>query len=388
MKLAHRVKDISASLTLAITAKAKKMLKKGINVINFAAGEPDFDTPKTIKTAAVSAIEAGFTKYTPSSGINELKEAISAKFKRDNGLNYKASQILVSCGAKHSLYNIFQVLCESGDEVIIPSPYWVSYPEMVKLAGAKPVTIKTDPKNGFKLTDKELKNAYNKHTKAIIINSPSNPTGSVYSEEDLSRVAKWAISKNIFVISDEIYEYLIYDSLKHVSIASLGEKISDLTVVVNGVSKSHSMTGWRIGYIGANNEEIITAINKLQSHSTSNPCSISQKAALEALTGGSGFLENMVMEFGSRRDYMIARINEMKALGFVKPSGAFYLFCDISKLGMDSTTFSQRLLEEAHVASIPGVAFGWDTHARFSFATSMDNIKEGAERLKQWLEKQ
>ena len=387
MRLAHRVASVVPSMTLAITTRAKKMSREGKNVINLAAGEPDFDTPSHIKSAAVSAINDGFTKYTPSSGIQELKKAICGKFKKDNKLDYKLSQVIVSCGAKHSLYNIFQVLCQKGEEVIIPSPYWVSYPEMVKLAGAKPVIVKTDAGGGFKLTEKDLKRAISRRTRAIIINSPSNPTGNVYCIEDLSMVAKWAVSKNIFVISDEVYEKLIYDGLRHLSIAGLSRKMYELTLIVNGVSKSYSMTGWRIGYL-AGDEKIVEAINKLQSHSTSNPSSISQKAALEALLSSEDSVIEMAGEFETRRDYMMARMKEIKKFNFFKPSGAFYIFCDISGTGIDSSAFAKRLLEEAHVAVIPGIAFGWDSHIRLSFATSMDDIKEGMTRIARWLERQ
>ncbi len=387
MRIAKRVQDVAPSLTLAITARAKEMKKQGRSIVNFAAGEPDFDTPANVKKAAVSAIEAGFTKYTPASGMKELKDAICSKLKSDNGLSYKPSQVIVSCGAKHVLYNIFQVLCEPGDEVVIPSPYWVSYPEMVKLSGAKPVIVKTSAKDGFRLTEAQLKKAISKKTKAIILNSPSNPTGSVYCIEHLSMVAKIAAEKNIFVISDEIYEKLLYDNLKHISIASLGKKIFDLTLVVNGVSKSHSMTGWRIGYV-AGDEKIISSINKLQSHSTSNPASISQKAALEALTGKQDYVSEARGEFEARRDYIVARIKEIKGLDCFKPQGAFYVFCDISKTKMDSMNFAKKLLEEEGVAVIPGVAFGWDNYVRMSFATSMDEIKEGMTRITRWLEKQ
>ena len=387
MKLAKRVEDVAASITLAITAKARKMKAEGKSITNFAAGEPDFDTPANIKAAAVSAITRGFTKYTPASGTNELKAAICDKFRKDNGLSYKPSQVVVSCGAKHSLYNIFQALCEKGDEVIIPSPYWVSYPEMVKLSGATPVIVKTTSANGFRLTEKDLEKATTKRTKALILNSPSNPTGSVYCIENLSMVAKWAEERNIFVISDEIYEKLIYDNLTHISIASLSKKMHELTIVVNGVSKSYSMTGWRIGYL-AGNELLVASINKIQSHSTSNPTSISQMAALEALKGKQDFIAEAYKEFAARRDYLAARISEIEKLSFFKPSGAFYLFSNISKTGMDSMTFAKRLLEEAHVAVIPGIAFGWDTHVRMSFAAGMEEIKEGMNKLTRWLEKQ
>ncbi len=384
MRLAKRVSGISPSATLDITSKAKRMVKEGIDVVNFAAGEPDFDTPAFIKAQAIRAIEDGFTKYTPSSGTAELRDAVSAKFKKDNGLDYAAFQIVISCGAKHSLYNAFQALCDVEDEVIIPSPYWLSYPEMVRMAGASPVFVRTTADDNFKLTEKALKAAITSRTKALILNSPSNPTGCVYDMKELEMVAALAIRHKIFVISDEIYEKLIYDGKRHVSIASLGKKIYDLTVTVNGVSKSYSMTGWRIGY-AAGPAEIMEAISNMQSHATSNPASISQKAAFAALTGDQECIEVMRSEFEKRRDLMVAGVREIKNLSCVKPEGAFYLFCDVSRLKMDSIKLATRLLDEAKVAVVPGTPFGSASHIRLSFATSEENIKKGMERIREWV---
>ncbi len=383
LDLSKRSQDIEASATLEITAKAKKLKESGIDIVSFGAGEPDFDTPDYIKEAAVKAINAGFTKYTPASGTNELRLAISEKFKRDNGLNYLPEQIVVSCGAKHSLYNIFQVICDADDEVIIPAPYWISYPEMVKMASAKPVFVRTRVDDNFKLRPKELEQAVTSKTKAIIINSPSNPTGSVYQEKELQIVADIALKHKIWVISDEIYEDIIYGDKKHISIASLGKDIYDLTVTVNGLSKSYSMTGWRIGYLGAP-LKISKAVGNLQSHSTSNPASISQKASLAALQGDKEFIKKMVSEFKVRRDYMVAKLKSIKGFSPFNPDGAFYVFCDISDLKLKAAVLANRLLEEARVAVVPGEGFGFDTYIRFSFATGIDQIKKGLERIEQW----
>lgn len=384
MELSKRIKEIEPSATLAISAQAKRMKAQGIVVVDFGAGEPDFETPSYIKEAGKASIDEGFTKYTPASGIWELKEAISEKLKKDNGLSYLPSEICISCGAKHALYNTFQVLCQEGDEVIVPSPYWVSYPEMVKLSGAKPVLVRTAPKNDFKLSAKLLESSITDRTKAIVLNSPSNPTGSVYSKDELEEVRAVATSHGIWVISDEVYEKIIYDGANHISIASLGDNIFRKTVVINGVSKTYSMTGWRIGYL-ASAKPIASAVGILQSHSTSNPASISQKAALIALKGGDASFKEMVGEFAKRRDYMMGRVAEIKGITPNKPRGAFYLFCDISKLGMDSVSFVKSLLEEEKVAVVPGISFGWDTHIRLSFATSMEAIKEGMDRIEKFV---
>jgi len=386
MKLAKRVSEIAESVTLDITSKAKKLAREGVDVVNFAAGEPDFDTPVHIKTAAIKAINDGFTKYTPSSGVPELKEAIVQKFKKDNSLDYSPQQVVVSNGAKHSLYNIFQALCEEGDEVIIPAPYWLSYPAMVNLAGAAPVYIQTKQENNFKVTESQLASKITKRTKCFVLNSPSNPTGAVYGLDELSLIARLAVKHKFSVISDEIYEKLVYDGKKHISIASLGKDIYGLTVTVNGLSKSFSMTGWRIGY-AAGPVEVMKAISNIQSHAASNPSSISQKAAIAALSGDQACVEAMRAEFEKRRDLMVSRITGMKKMGCFRPEGAFYLFCDISKLKLGSVEAANRLLDEARVAVIPGEPFGADSFIRLSFATSMDAIKKGMDRIEEWVNK-
>jgi aspartate aminotransferase len=386
MRLAKRVLGINESVTLEITSKAKKMALEGIDVVSFAAGEPDFDTPAHIKAAAIKAINNGFTKYTPSSGMPALREAISVKFKKDNGIDYAPGQIVVSNGAKHSLYNIFQAICEAGDEVLIPSPYWLSYPAMVSLAEAKPVFVETSPDDNFKATEEALLSKITNRTKCLILNSPSNPTGCVYAQRDLEMIAKLAVKHKFFVISDEIYEKLIYDSKKHVSIASLGRDIYDWAITVNGVSKSYAMTGWRIGY-AAGPQDIMKAIGSMQSHATSNPSSISQKATLEALTRDQAFIEEMRAEYEKRRDYMVSRVSTMKNLSCVNPEGAFYLFCDISKTKKDSVTIARSLLESANVAAIPGEPFGARNFIRLSFATGMDTIKKGMDRMEEYFAK-
>ena len=385
MKIARRMREVKESPTLAITAKAKEMKQRGEDVVSFGAGEPDFDTPSHIKRAAIKAIENGFTKYTASSGIPELKKAICEKLLQENGLGYEPSQIIVSCGAKHSLYNIFQVICDEGDEAIIPSPYWVSYPEMVRLAGGVPVFLKTKQSDEFKVKPGDLRKAITKRTVAFILNSPSNPTGSVYDKAELESIAEVLIDRKIAVISDEVYEKLIYDSEKHISFASLGKAAYDLTFVVNGVSKSYAMTGWRIGYLAAPNKELALSVGRLQDHSTSNPTSPAQSAALEALRGNQSCVDEMVEEFRKRRDFMVEKINELKGISCVKPKGAFYVFCDISKTKMDSLNFASKLLEEAKVAVIPGEPFGWNTHIRLSFATGIEEIKKGLERIANWI---
>ena len=386
-RLAERLKKINPSATLAITSKAKKLKSEGRDIITLAAGEPDFDTPDFIKAAAIEAINAGFTKYTPSSGIPELKKLVCDKFKKDNSLDYIPEQIVVSCGAKHSIFNTLMALVNPGDEVLIPSPYWVSYPEMVNLCEGNPRFIKTLPDNNFKITAKDLEKYINPRTKILILNSPSNPTGCVYGPEELKEIAKVCVNRKIFVISDEIYGKIIYDGLRHVSIGSLNKEIYGLTITVNGISKSHAMTGWRIGYLGAP-VDIADAISKLQDHSTSNPASISQKAAVAALNSGDEFTGNMCREFQKRRDYIAARLRKIKNIGFFLPQGAFYIFCDISKTGLDSVTFASRLLEEASIAIIPGDGFGRDDYVRLSFTASMEQIGKAMDRLEGWLKEQ
>lgn len=389
MVLAKRVSKLKPSPTLAIDAKAKAMIAQGIDVVNFGVGEPDFDTPDNVKEAAIRAINNGFTKYTAVGGTDELKEAIAKKLQSDNNLTYSKNQIIVSCGAKHSLYNIAQVLFGKGDEVIIPAPYWVSYPDQVILNDAKPVILNTKEENNFMLSAKELKKKITKKTKAIILNSPSNPTGSAYGKNILEEIADIAVKKKIFIVSDEIYEKIIYDGFKHISIASLNEKIKNLTIVVNGLSKSHSMTGWRIGY-AAGPDEIISAMNKVQSQSTSNPASISQKAAVEALKGPQDFIAKMLNEFDKRRRYIVERLNKIKGVTCAIPKGAFYAFPNVSKLygkscnGKNikgSSDLANYFLDKAQTAVVAGDAFGADDYIRFSYATSMGNIKKGIDRI-------
>jgi len=383
-RIAERLAKINPSSTLAITAKANKLKAEGKDVVSFAAGEPDFDTPEPIKAAAISAINSGFTKYTPTTGTQELKAAIADKFKRDNNLVYAPNQIVVSCGAKHSIFNALFVLVEAGDEVIIPSPYWVSYPEMVNLCQATPKLVKTEASNDFKMTPQDLEKYISPKTKVLILNSPSNPTGCVYNEDELRAIADICVRNKIFVISDEIYEKIIYDNIKTVSIASFNKEIYDLTITVNGLSKSHSMTGWRIGYIGAP-ADIIAAISKFQDHSTSNPVSISQKAAVAALAMPDTASQAMTAEFQKRRDYIVKRISGMKKISCVIPRGAFYIFCDISKTGLDSMSIANRLLDEQMMAVIPGAAFGNDNCIRLSFATGLKQIEKGMDRLETFL---
>ncbi|TDT61539.1 pyridoxal phosphate-dependent aminotransferase [Fonticella tunisiensis] len=393
MELSNKAQRISSSLTLAISAKAKKLKEQGIDVINFSAGEPDFTTPTNVQNAAVEAIRKGLIRYTPASGILELKEAISRKLKRDNNLDYMPTQIVISNGAKHSIYNALMAICNPGDEVIIPVPYWVSYPEIVKLADAVPVMVKTKEENNFKYTKEDLESAITNKTKAIILNSPNNPTGAVYSEKELGAIAEIAIEHDLIVISDEIYEKLIYGDAKHISIASLNQEIKKRTIVINGVSKAYAMTGWRIGY-AASEENIAKIISNIQSHATSNPNSIAQYASVEALAGPQDDVEKMRSEFEKRRDYMVEKINSINNISCKKPDGAFYVMINISKLKGESiknhkinTSFDlcSALLEVAKVAAIPGAAFGVDDYIRLSYATSMENIIEGLERIENFL---
>jgi aspartate aminotransferase len=385
-KFSRKISSIKPSATLAITSKAKSMVAAGEDVIILAAGEPDFDTPECIKEAAVKALEKGDTKYTPASGKLSLKKAVCRKLEKDNGLNYTPAQIVISCGAKHSIYNVLQVLCEADDEVIVVHPYWLSYPEMVRLGGARPVTVKTKRENDFKLTADGIRAVLTKKTRAIIINSPSNPCGAVYEEKDLREIADVCLDAGITIISDEIYEKIIFDGRKHFSIASVSEDAKKSTVVVNGVSKSYSMTGWRIGYLAAE-PEIASLVSTLQSQSTSNPCSISQAAAEYALTNDSleEEMDKNREEYQRRRDALAELMSgETKIKPFI-PSGAFYMFCDISATGMDSLTFSEKLLQEKKVAVIPGGPFGEDNYIRISFATDPKEIDRGLARIKEWL---
>jgi len=386
-RLAERLKEVTESSTLAITSKIKRLKSHGQDVVNLAAGEPDFDTPQPVKSAAIEAINSGFTKYTPSSGITELKELICEKFKRDNSLVYGPNQIVISCGAKHSIFNVIFALINKGDEALVPSPYWLSYPHMVRLCSGIPRFIRTCAQDSFKLDPKELTRHINAKTKLLILNSPSNPAGCVYSGEELSEIAKICVRKKIFVLSDEIYEKIIFGGNKHVSIAGLNKDIYDLTITINGVSKSYSMTGWRIGYLGAP-ADIADAVSRLQGHTTSNPTSIAQKAAVAALKMGDEFSAQACAEFKKRRDFCASRLKTMKNLSFSLPQGAFYIFCGISATGLKSLEFANRLLDEAHVGVIPGDAFGMDSHIRISFTTSLGQLEKGMDRLRDWLERQ
>jgi aspartate aminotransferase len=395
VKLAERMSTVKPSPTLAVTAKAKAMKAQGIDVVGFGAGEPDFDTPKNIKEAAIKAIEEGFTKYTPSGGIEELKDAIIDKFKNENGLSYDRSQIVVTCGAKHAIYALAQAILNEGDEVIIPSPYWVSYPDIVSLMGGKPVIVEAKEKDGFKIDPARLKKAITPKTKAMVINSPSNPTGAAYEPSELLKIAEIAVEKGILVISDEIYERFVYDGFKFSSIASLGKEIKDQTIVINGVSKTYSMTGWRIGY-AAGPKEIINAITDLQSQSTSNPTSIAQKASVEALRGSQDSVAVMVEEFDRRRRAMVDKLNSLPGVSCFNPQGAFYCFPNLSsyygkslkdKKIKGSADMSTYLLEEAKVAVVSGDAFGADEHIRLSYAISSESIRKGLERIEDALKK-
>lgn len=386
MRLSKRAQNINPSLTISITAKAKEMKKQGLDVVSFAAGEPDFDTMFHIKEAAKKAIDEGFTKYTATSGIIELKEAICAKLRRDNWLDYEPENIIVSTGAKQALFNIIMVLVDPGEEVIIPVPYWVSYDEMVKIAGGQCVFLKT---NNFKINPQDLEEVITPKTRMLILNSPGNPSGIVYEEKELRQIASICLKHNIYILSDEIYEKIVYGK-KHVSIASVNEKIKKLAIVVNGVSKSYAMTGWRIGYAAAE-EEIIKAATRLQDHTTSNPTSISQKAALAALNGPEDHVGKIIYEYKKRRDFMMERLNRIEGMIASRPDGAFYVFANVSKFYSNevkgSMIFCQKLLENAYVAAIPGVAFGDDRFIRLSFATGMKHIKRGLDRMEKFVEK-
>jgi aspartate aminotransferase len=380
MEISARAAQLTPSLTLSIDSKAKAMKAEGIDVCGFGAGEPDFDTPDHIKAAAIAALEAGFTKYTPSAGIPELRQAIAEKLEADNQLTYRASQIVVSSGAKHSCYNAILATCQPGDEVLIPSPYWVSYPDMVRLAGADPVIVPTTERNGWKMRASDFENAMTPRTKMLILNSPGNPTGSVYTREELEGIVEVAAEEDIYILSDEIYEKLVYDDTKHVSIASLSPEAYGLTITVNGFSKAYAMTGWRLGYMAAP-EAVAKAVDNIQSHSTSHPCSFAQKGAIAALKGDQQPLADMRDEFSMRRDYMYDRITKIPNITAVKPLGAFYILVNISQLGLSSQNFADRLLSKANVAVVPGAAFGDDRTVRLSYATSIDIIKKGLDRF-------
>lgn len=390
MSLSHNVQRVQPSVTMQISAKAAAMRRDGIDVIALSAGEPDFDTPQNIKDAAIRAIEEGFTKYTtPGSGIIELKEAICRKFEEDNGLDYGLDQVVVNNGAKHSLFLTVAALVNPGEEVIIPTPYWVTYVEQPRLVGAEPVIVETKAENGLKLTVEEFRRAIGPKTRMLMLNSPSNPSGMIYSREELQGLAEVAVEHGIYVLSDEIYEKLVYDGVEHCSIASFGSEIKALTIVVNGVSKAYSMTGWRIGFAGAE-EEVIAGMNKVQSHEVSHPSSISQKAAVEALTGPQESIEEMRVAFDARRRYMVERLNNIEGVECTLPQGAFYAYPAVSslygrKVGeweiKDSVGLCDYLLEEGKVACVPGAGFGTSEHIRLSYATSMEKIEKAMDRV-------
>lgn len=395
MRLSEKAMGINPSITLAITAKAKELKEAGIDVVSFGAGEPDFNTPENIINAAIKAMQDGKTKYTATSGVLELREAICDKFEKDNMLKYSPNQIIVSTGAKQSLSNVFMAILNHGDEVIIPVPYWVSYPELVKLAGGKPVYVQTGEECNYKYTIEALDKVVTDKTKAILLNSPNNPTGTIYSKEELSKIADFAKKHDLIIVSDEIYEKLIYDNEKHISIASISEDAFNRTIVINGLSKSYAMTGWRIGYAAAP-VEITKLMVSIQSHMTSNTNSITQYAAIEALTSTQDNIDKMIVEFEKRRNFMVQKINKIGGLSIIKPNGAFYVMINIEKFFnkelngkkiTNSLDFSEILLEEDKVAVIPGAAFGLDNYIRVSYATSMELIEKGLSRIEEFLNK-
>lgn len=391
--LSIKAMQINPSPTLAIDARAKQMKSEGIDVIGFGAGEPDFETPEHIKAAAIEAIRQGFTRYTPASGIPELKAAICYKLRQENDLDYEPEQIVVSNGAKHCLDNVFAAILNPGDEVIIPAPYWVSYPELVKLNDGVPVALETRPENNYKASVEDLQRALTPRTKALVLNSPCNPTGQVYSREELTQIAAFAVHHQVLIVSDEVYEKLIYGNCEHISIASLSEETKKMTITVNGASKTYAMTGWRIGYTAAEND-VAKAMASIQSHAASNPNSIAQKAALAAITSSQECVESMRQAFSERRDYMVKRINDMPYISCIEPEGAFYLFANLSGAFSrsfqgsrleDSDHMAALLLEHYRIALVPGQGFGAPEYARLSYATSMENIREGLDRLEAFL---
>ena len=379
-RISQRAASLAPSLTLVIDSKAKQMKAAGEDVVGFGAGEPDFDTPQHIKDAAVKALAEGFTKYTASSGIPELREAIAAKFKTENGLTYKPSQVIVSCGGKHSCYNVILATCQAGDEVIIPAPYWLSYPEMVKLAGATSVILPTTDLTEFKITPEQLQAAITPRTRLFILNSPSNPTGAVYTRAEIQALSDICVRHGVLIMSDEIYEKLVYDGASHTSVAGLSQAHYDHTIVVHGFAKAWSMTGWRLGFLAAP-EAIAKAIDAVQSHSTSNPTSFAQRGGVAALTGSQEHLPQWLGEYAKRRSYAHQRLSAMPGISCVNARGAFYLFPNISKLGLKSIDFCARLLDEEKVAAVPGIAFGAEGYLRISYATSMANIEKGLNRM-------
>lgn len=381
--IAKNIAELSPSMTLAITSQAKALKKQGVDVLSFGAGEPDFNTPDHITTAALEALTSGKTRYTESAGLIELREAIAAKLLVDNGIQYDPSQISVNCGAKHSCYNAIAAVVNPGDEVIIPAPYWTSYPEMVKLVGGIPVIVETKLENDWKITPEEFEDAMSPMTKMIIINSPGNPTGSVYSREELKAIGEIAAAEDILILSDEIYEKLVYGEEKHVSIASISKEIFDHTITVNGFSKAYAMTGWRLGYTAAP-KKIADAIDTIQSHTTSNPTTFAQYGAIAALQGDQQIVADMRDEFDVRRQYMLSRLQAIKGLKVVEPKGAFYFLVGIESYGIKSVNFCEKLLSKGKVAAVPGVAFGAEYTLRFSYATGLDVINAGMDRFEEF----
>ncbi|MGD0814912.1 MAG: pyridoxal phosphate-dependent aminotransferase [Verrucomicrobiota bacterium] len=382
--ISRRAAALTPSLTLVVDAKAKQMKADGIDVVGFGAGEPDFQTPKHIIDAAIKALQDGFTKYTPSSGIPELRQAAADKFKRDNGLSYKPSQIIISCGGKHSCCNVILATCNPGDEVIIPAPYWLSYPEMARLAEATPVILQTSDKTEFKITPEQLRAAITPRTRLFILNSPNNPTGSLYTPDEIKALGDVCVEKDILIMSDEIYEKLVYDGARHASVAGFSQQHYEHTILVHGLAKAYSMTGWRIGLTAAP-EPIAKAIDAIQSHSTSNPTSFAQKGAVAALNGPQDHIAAWLEEFGRRRAYAWKKLNSIPGISCVNARGAFYLFPNISKAGLGSIDFCAQLLEQEKVAAVPGVAFGADDYIRISYATSMKSLEKGLERLEHFM---
>jgi aspartate aminotransferase len=381
--IAKNVSELSASMTLAITSQAKALKKQGVDVLSFGAGEPDFNTPNFIVQAAIKALNDGQTRYTESAGLLELREGLAAKLLIDNGLTYEPSQISVNCGAKHSCYNAILAVVNPGEEVIIPAPYWTSYPEMVKLAGGVPVVVETQASNGWKMTPEEFENSISPMTKMVILNSPGNPTGSVYTKDELEKIAEIAVGEGIVILSDEIYEKLVYGENKHISIASLGRDVYDQTITINGFSKAYAMTGWRLGYTAAP-KKIAEAIDNLQSHTTSNPTTFAQYGAIAALQGDQQIVADMRDEFDVRRQYMLSRLSAIRNVKVVEPQGAFYFLVDISPIGINSVNFCEKLLSKQKVAAVPGVAFGAEDTVRFSYATGLDVINAGMDRFEEF----
>ena len=385
-RISKRAAGVTPSLTLAIDAQAKQLKAAGEDVVGFGAGEPDFDTPVHIRDAAVSALNSGITRYTPSSGMMALREVVAQKMGADRRVSFSPSQVIISNGGKHACFNVISAVCQEGDEVIIPCPYWVSYPEMVKLAGATPVLVPTTDEAGFKITPDTLRKVITPRTRLFILNSPSNPTGCVYSRDEILALAKICVENHILIMSDEIYEKLTYDGVQHTSVASLGGEILEHSIIVHGLSKAYAMTGWRIGVTVAP-EPIAKAVGAMQSHSTSNPVSFSQMGAIAALTGSQKHLTEWVKEYDRRRMYAYDRLVKMPGLTCVKPQGAFYLFPSIKKTGLKSVDFAKRLLDEERVALVPGIAFGTDDNVRLSYATSLENIQKGLDRMEKFCQR-